>query len=110
MRVAAALTAGVAALALGGCMSMRPYAEVAAMLPAERLVAVGDQRVHVVDVGTGEPLVLLHGFGASTLIWDAVVPSLAARRKSRVVEPDISLPPLRNAKIAALGPAAWIQP
>jgi pimeloyl-ACP methyl ester carboxylesterase len=86
--VAAALTAGAVALTLSGCLAMRPYAEVAAMLPAERLVAVGDQRVHVVDVGTGEPLVLLHGFGASTLIWDAVVPSLA--RSRRVVAIDLN--------------------
>lgn len=78
----------LAAIALGGCVTMRPYAEVAAMLPAERLVAVGNQRVHVVDAGTGKPLVLLHGFGASTLIWDAVAPELA--RSRRVVAIDLN--------------------
>lgn len=88
MRIAAALTSGAAALALGGCISMRPYVDVAATLPMERLVAVENQRVHVVDVGAGEPLVLLHGFGASTLIWDAVVPELA--RSRRVVAIDLN--------------------
>lgn len=78
----------LAALALGGCVTMRPYAEVAATLPADRLVEVESRRVHVVDVGAGEPLVLLHGFGASTLIWDAVMPELA--RSRRVIAIDLN--------------------
>lgn len=67
---------------------MRPYAEVAATLPAESLFVVGGLRVHVVDRGAGEPLLLLHGFGASTLIWDAVMPELA--RSRRVIAIDLN--------------------
>jgi pimeloyl-ACP methyl ester carboxylesterase len=78
----------IGALALGGCIAMRPYAEVAATLPAGSLIEVDGRRAHVVDRGAGEPLVLLHGFGASTLIWDAVVPELA--RSRRVVAIDLN--------------------
>jgi pimeloyl-ACP methyl ester carboxylesterase len=78
----------LAVFAAGGCVTMRPYAEVAAALPPESLVAVDGRRVHVVDRGEGEPLLLLHGFGASTLIWDPVLPELAARR--RVVAIDLN--------------------
>jgi pimeloyl-ACP methyl ester carboxylesterase len=67
---------------------MRPYAEVAAGLPPENLVEVLGRQVHVVDRGAGDPLVLLHGFGASTVIWDAVIPELA--RSRRVVAIDLN--------------------
>lgn len=87
MRCAPALAAAAAVL-VGGCISMRPYAEVAAALPAADLVELDGRRVHVVDRGAGEPLLLLHGFGASTLIWDAVMPDLA--RSRRVVAIDLN--------------------
>lgn len=56
------------AAATSGCISLRPYAEVAAALPAANLLEIDGRRVHVVDRGEGEPLLLLHGFGASTLL------------------------------------------
>jgi len=67
---------------------MRPYAEVAAALPAESLLEIDGRRVHVVDRGEGEPLLLLHGFGASTLLWEPVIPELAKSR--RVVAIDLN--------------------
>lgn len=76
------------ALAAAGCATMTPYAEVVARLPPESLLAVDGRRVHVVDRGAGEPLLLLHGFGASTLIWEAVIPELAKSR--RVVAIDLN--------------------
>lgn len=39
------------------------------------------------DVGTGDPLVLLHGFQGSGAQWDPVVPDLAARY--RLIIPDL---------------------
>lgn len=59
------------------CVSMRPYAEAVRDLPAGRLLAIDGQRVSVQQAGQGEPLVLLPGFGESTLSFDPVLPELA---------------------------------
>jgi pimeloyl-ACP methyl ester carboxylesterase len=40
-----------------------------------------------VDVGDGPPVVLLHGFGTSSVLWQEVVPALTPRH--RVVVPDL---------------------
>ena len=53
--------------------------------PAQ-LVQVGDQLVHVERAGTGEAVVLLHGFGASAYSWRKVM--LAATH--RVVAIDLN--------------------
>jgi len=80
--------AAIVALFGAGCASLRPYAEVAAALPPESLIEIDGRRVHVVDRGSGDPLVLLHGFGASTLLWEPVLPRLAAAR--RVIAIDLN--------------------
>ena len=55
---------------------------------AGRLVRAGGRVVHVVDEGAGEPVILVHGFAASTLDWEPdVVPALA--RSHRVVALDL---------------------
>jgi pimeloyl-ACP methyl ester carboxylesterase len=82
-----ALAAAVGATLAAGCVSLRPYAEVVARLPAESLVEVGGTSVHVEIRGDGFPLLLLHGFGASTLLWEPVLPELAHHR--RVVAIDL---------------------
>jgi len=56
---------------------MRPYAEAVRELPAGRLIDIDGQRVSVERAGSGEPLVLLHGFGESTLAFAQVLPELA---------------------------------
>jgi pimeloyl-ACP methyl ester carboxylesterase len=76
------------ALSAAGCVSMRSYERVAAALPAESLLEIDGRRVHVDARGSGEPLLLLHGFGASTLIWEAVIDGLAQHR--RVVAIDLN--------------------
>jgi pimeloyl-ACP methyl ester carboxylesterase len=68
-----------AALLAPGCVSMRPYAAAVRELPAGRLMEIEGQRVSVERSGQGEPLVLLHGFGESTLSFAAVMPELARR-------------------------------
>lgn len=78
----------MSALTTAGCVSLRPYDEVAAALAPESLLEIDGQRVHVEGRGEGEPLVLLHGFGASTLLWQAVIPELARTR--RVVAIDLN--------------------
>jgi pimeloyl-ACP methyl ester carboxylesterase len=76
------------AVALPGCVSLRSFEEVRRSLPADRFVRVGDQLVHVEQAGSGEPVVLIHGFGASTYSWRKVMPALAASH--RVVAIDLN--------------------
>lgn len=76
------------AIALPGCVSLRSFAEVRREVPADQFVRVGDQLVHVEQAGTGEPVVLLHGFGASAYSWRKVMPALAASH--RVVAIDLN--------------------
>jgi pimeloyl-ACP methyl ester carboxylesterase len=82
------LLAPAALLALAGCVSLRSFDAVRRELPADQLVKVGDQLVHVEQAGTGEAVVLLHGFGASAYSWRRVMPGLAAAH--RVVAIDLN--------------------
>jgi pimeloyl-ACP methyl ester carboxylesterase len=66
----------------------RPYADVCASLPCEKLIRVGEQLVHVEQAGQGEPVVLLHGFGGSSHAWRLMMPALA--RRYRVIAPDLN--------------------
>jgi pimeloyl-ACP methyl ester carboxylesterase len=50
-------------------------------------VAVGQDRFKTVDEGKGEPVLLLHGFPTSRLLWQRVVPKLSQR--FRVLAPDL---------------------
>jgi 2-hydroxymuconate-semialdehyde hydrolase len=83
----AALLPG-AALLLAGCTSLRPFAEVRGEQPAQRFVEVDGRQVYVEQQGTGDAVVLLHGFGESSYSWRQVIPELA--RSFRVVAPDLN--------------------
>ena len=76
------------ALLLSACVSLRSFDEVRRSLPPDAFVRVGDQLVHVEQAGAGEPVVLIHGFGASTYSWRKVMPALA--RGHRVVAIDLN--------------------
>lgn len=60
------------------------------LLPANvpgRMIEAGGRRVHVVEAGAGEPVVLVHGFAGSTLDWeDAVLPALATSHRVIAVD------------------------
>lgn len=60
-------------------------------LPGEPVNAtfesVAGARLHYVDVGSGPPVVLLHGFASSLEVWKDVVPALS--RCNRVVAVDL---------------------
>lgn len=88
VRVLLPLTFIPLALSLLGCASLRPFDEIRHQVPADRFVRVGDQLVHIEQMGSGEPVVLLHGFGASTYSWREVMPALA--RDHRVVAIDLN--------------------
>lgn len=64
-------------------------APAAAQLPEStgRSVAVNGIAMHYESHGSGEPLVLLHGFGGSGAMWASMVPELATRY--RVIVPDL---------------------
>ena len=71
-----------------GCASFRSFDQVRREVPRSQFVRVGDQLVHVEQAGSGEPLVLLHGFGGSTYSWRKVMPALA--QAHRVVAIDLN--------------------
>lgn len=56
---------------------MQPYAEAVRGLPTGRLLEIDGQQISVERAGQGPPLVLLHGFGESTLSFAPVIPELA---------------------------------
>ena len=55
---------------------------------AERRVKVGDLTFNVADVGTGPPVLLLHGFPDSWHMWRHQIAELS-RRGYRVIAPDL---------------------
>jgi pimeloyl-ACP methyl ester carboxylesterase len=87
MRLLPILALAVLALALAGCVSLRPFAEIRREL-SDSLLDVDGQLVHVEQAGAGEPVLLIHGFGASTYSWRKIVPGLA--RSYRVVALDLN--------------------
>ena len=48
---------------------------------------IADSRVHYVDRGVGQAVVLMHGFGSSLEVWNELVPELA--RGHRVIAVDL---------------------
>lgn len=75
-------------LPLLGCASVRSFDEIRKTLPEDRFLRIGDQLVHIEQAGRGEPLILIHGFGASTYSWRKVMPTLA--ESFRVIAIDLS--------------------
>ncbi|MEO8275081.1 MAG: alpha/beta fold hydrolase [Thermoanaerobaculia bacterium] len=76
-RLAPIALALAAATLATGCVSFRPFADVERTLPSGRLIEVQGQKVSIERSGEGAPLVLLHGFGESTLSFSAVLPELS---------------------------------
>jgi len=88
MRLALLLAVLPLAMFLPGCVSLRSFSDVRREIPADRFVKVGDQLVHTEQAGSGEPILLLHGFGGSTYSWRKVMPALA--ESHRVVAIDLN--------------------
>lgn len=53
--------------------------------PTHRLLAVGDVQLHSVDIGQGEPVLLLPGWPQTWYAWRHVVPLLAAEGRRVIV-------------------------
>lgn len=89
MRLTLAFLALALALILTGCVSLRPFDDIRSALPEDRFLRVGDQLVHVEQAGeSGEPILLIHGFGGSAYSWRKVIPALA--EDHRVFAVDLS--------------------
>jgi pimeloyl-ACP methyl ester carboxylesterase len=90
MRLAllATLTPITLTFLLSGCSSYRSFADVRREVPQSQFVRVGSQLVHVEQAGEGEPVLLLHGFGASSYSWRKVIPRLSASH--RVIAMDLN--------------------
>jgi pimeloyl-ACP methyl ester carboxylesterase len=88
----AALASLAVAWVAGTLLIRRAEPDLDAALPdgvPGRMIAAGGHQVHVLEVGRGEPpVVLVHGFASSTFDWEeAVLPTLA--RSHRVVAFDL---------------------
>jgi len=82
-RVAAGLAAGLLALVLVAlAFPERPDPRVGAWMKeaglAPRESVLAGHRVRFVRIGQGDPVVLIHGLGASLYTWQALLPRLAA--------------------------------
>lgn len=78
-RVVSPLLAAVALL-VTGCVTLVPYEEAVTQIPTGEFLELGGSRVHVQSAGLetgGSPVVLVHGFGASSFSWRHVMPALA---------------------------------
>ena len=72
-----------------GCSRLRPLDELRAELGTTgQLLEIGEQRIYLERSGEGEPVVLVHGFGASSYSWRKVMPALA--REYHVLAPDLN--------------------
>jgi pimeloyl-ACP methyl ester carboxylesterase len=85
-RLAVALVASFAVAWIAGTLFIRraepdPGTALPDGVPG-RLILAGDRQVHVVEAGSGEPVILVHDFASSTLDWEeAILPALATSHR-----------------------------
>jgi pimeloyl-ACP methyl ester carboxylesterase len=53
----------------------------------DRFATVGDVRLHYLEAGKGEPVILLHGYAENSHMWRPLMPALAKSRL--VIAPDL---------------------
>jgi pimeloyl-ACP methyl ester carboxylesterase len=66
---------------------------------ASRTVEIGGSKLHYLTAGHGAPLILLHGYAETSLMWKPIIPRLAQR--FTVIAPD--LPGIGDSDIPADG-------
>jgi pimeloyl-ACP methyl ester carboxylesterase len=80
------MTIGSTFALLTGCASLTPYPDAIAKLPKESFLNFRGRKIYVEEHGSGPPVLLLHGFAASSYSFHKLVPLLAGR--FRVVSVD----------------------
>jgi pimeloyl-ACP methyl ester carboxylesterase len=63
---------------LTGCAQLTPYQDAIAKLPKEHFLTLRGRKIFVEERGSGPPLLLLHGFAASSYSFHKLVPHLEA--------------------------------
>ena len=71
------LAALAAVTLVSGCTTLTPYSQIKSSPLGEHLLTVQGQKVYVETAGSGEAVVLIHGFGGSTYSWKETMPTLA---------------------------------
>ncbi len=75
-----ALALGAVVL-LGSCATFQTGELKVPPLPGLRFVQVGDWRIRVDEMGSGEPLVLIHGYSSTLEEWRPALPYLCQNRR-----------------------------
>lgn len=80
-QLAGGLLLAAAVLSGLGCVSFHP-----GPLPGEpedaNYAKLSQARIRYIDVGQGDPVVFLHGFGSSLESWETVIPEVAKNRRA----------------------------
>jgi pimeloyl-ACP methyl ester carboxylesterase len=98
MKRALGLTAFVLLLFCSG-ISRKAYADEKGEAIASRSVEIDGARLHYMTAGHGAPLLLLHGYAETSLMWKPIIPVLSER--FTVIAPD--LPGIGESDIPAGG-------
>ena len=77
----------------------------ATTLPPQQFTTVAGHRLAHVEMGSGDPIVLLHGNPTSSYLWRDVMPSLS--RLGRVIAPDLIGHGESDKLPASLGPGRY---
>jgi pimeloyl-ACP methyl ester carboxylesterase len=88
---------GLLALSIG--FSAKAYADAPDENIASRVAEINGVKLHYLTAGHGTPLVLLHGYAETSLMWKPIIPVLAER--FMVIAPD--LPGIGDSDIPADG-------
>jgi pimeloyl-ACP methyl ester carboxylesterase len=80
-------------------VSSQAYGEAADKTIASRTADVNGLKLHYMTAGHGMPLILLHGYAETSLMWKPIIPALAER--FTVIAPD--LPGIGDSEIPAHG-------
>src|SRR5258708_5450200 len=84
---------------LPSLLPARAHAQAVDKTIASRTTEVDGVKLHYLTAGHGSPLILLHGYAETSLMWRPIIPLLAER--FRVIAPD--LPGIGDSAIPANG-------
>ncbi len=74
-------------LFLSAAFSAKAYGEAADSTVASRTAQINGVKLHYLTAGHGTPLILLHGYAETSLMWKPIIPALAER--FTVIAPDL---------------------